>query len=225
MSFNKKFSNCLRIVEKIEDREITCFVFRKNVKYTRLEFRENCLHLIVPYWFFDFRKIIEKKRKWILKKIEMIEKYLDDEKENLEKFILFGKPFDLKDFNFDQNNENKTIKFLKNILLEKIEKIAKEYSEKLGVKYNKIIIRKQKTKWGSCSSKGNLSFNIKAISLPENLLRYLVYHEVAHLIEKNHGNGFISLIKKEFPDYEILEKELEKYWIVFNANIWWKKII
>jgi hypothetical protein len=75
-----------------------------------------------------------------------------------------------------------------------------------------VTIRRQKTKWGSSSSKGNLSFNLKLICLPEELVRYVVFHEILHLREKKHSFLFWERIRKEFPNYKDLEKSLLEYW-------------
>ncbi|MEM1535137.1 MAG: M48 family metallopeptidase [Candidatus Pacearchaeota archaeon] len=226
MTYVKKSSKPLKIISKIENMRIAYFVIRKDIKYPRLEFKNNLLYLIIPKNFKDFENIIKKKEKWILKKQELINNFLKKSKPN--KFLLFGIPIDEKDFRLKFLNNpknNKKIKnFLKQILLKKIKPIVEDYSQKLGLNYNKIFIRNQKTKWASCSSKNNLSFNIKILSLPESLINYLVFHEMVHLIEKNHNEKFISLIKKEFPNYKKMEEELTRYWFILNNNYWWKKL-
>ncbi|MEM5785533.1 MAG: M48 family metallopeptidase [Candidatus Aenigmatarchaeota archaeon] len=160
-----------------------------------------------------------------MKKQELIDNFLEKNKYMCSKFILFGTPVEIRSFQLkflgDEKNSKKIKNILKQILFQKIEPITEKYSKKLGVSYNKILIRNQKTKWASCSSKKNLSFNIKMISLHESLINYLVFHEMLHLIEKNHSKKFISLIEKEFPNYKKMEDELTKYWFILNNNHFW----
>ena len=77
--------------------------------------------------------------------------------------------------------------------------------------YNKIYIKNQKTRWGSCSSKNNISLNYKILFLPPRLRDYIIVHELCHLKELNHGRKFWSLVEKTMPDYLSLKKELNTY--------------
>jgi hypothetical protein len=86
-----------------------------------------------------------------------------------------------------------------------------EYFNKIyGLKFNKISIKNQKTRWGSCSIKGNLNFNYKIALLPERLADYIIVHELCHLKEFNHSPKFWSLVFKMVPDYLEARKELKK---------------
>lgn len=73
-----------------------------------------------------------------------------------------------------------------------------------------ITIRNQRTRWGSCSKKGNLSFNYKIVFLPPRLADYIIVHELCHLAELNHSQKFWRLIEKTIPDYLAIRKELKK---------------
>jgi hypothetical protein len=76
-----------------------------------------------------------------------------------------------------------------------------------------------KTKWGSCSSKGNLNFNTFLQYLPDAMVEYIVHHEMVHLIELNHSSRFWNHVKKRYPDYKESEKKLAAYWSLINKNI------
>lgn len=82
------------------------------------------------------------------------------------------------------------------------EEKAAYYAERMGVTYNRIAVKEQKTKWGSCSGKKNLNFNWKLILMPESIFDYIVVHELAHLIEMNHSSAFWAQVAKIMPDYK-----------------------
>jgi predicted metal-dependent hydrolase len=79
-----------------------------------------------------------------------------------------------------------------------------------GFKYNRIAIRDQKTRWGSCSKKGNLNFNYKIALIPEKARDYIIVHELCHLGEFNHSRNFWNLVKKTVPDYLEIRRALKK---------------
>ncbi len=93
---------------------------------------------------------------------------------------------------------------------ELIPKRVDYYAQRMGVTYNRIFIREQKTRWGSCSSKGNLNFNWKLMLMPSEVLDYIVVHELAHRKEFNHSPKFWAVVEKELPDYKERKKVLKK---------------
>ncbi|MAJ97063.1 hypothetical protein CL644_01615 [bacterium] len=74
--------------------------------------------------------------------------------------------------------------------------------------YNSVSIRDQKTCWGSCSSKKNLSFNYKIVFISEALRDYVIVHELCHLQELNHSKNFWALVARTIPNYKECKKEL-----------------
>lgn len=85
------------------------------------------------------------------------------------------------------------------------------YARIMGVTYGRISIREQKTRWGSCSGKGNLNFNWKLIRMPQEILDYVVVHELAHRMEMNHSPRFYRIVASVLPDYRIRERWLKAH--------------
>ena len=84
------------------------------------------------------------------------------------------------------------------------------FAKRMGVDYGRITIREQKTRWGSCSSKGNLNFNWKLVLLDPELLDYVVVHELAHRREMNHSVAFWKVVEAELPDYRERRRRLKE---------------
>ncbi|MEK9156735.1 MAG: SprT family zinc-dependent metalloprotease [Patescibacteria group bacterium] len=80
-----------------------------------------------------------------------------------------------------------------------------------GFSYKTITVKNQKTRWGSCSRRGNLNFNYRIVDLPAHLADYIVVHELCHLKEFNHGQKFWALVAKVFPNHHEMRKELRIY--------------
>ncbi|OGG50342.1 hypothetical protein A2704_05350 [Candidatus Kaiserbacteria bacterium RIFCSPHIGHO2_01_FULL_54_36b] len=83
-----------------------------------------------------------------------------------------------------------------------------------GFTYNKISIRAQKSRWGSCSQKGNLSFNYKIAALSPHMRDYIIVHELCHLAEMNHSKRFWDLVARAIPHHKEIRRELRKIAVV-----------
>lgn len=85
---------------------------------------------------------------------------------------------------------------------------AAYWAETMGVDYGTITVRSQTSRWGSCSSRGNLSFNWRVILMPQEIQDYVVVHELAHRIEMNHSERFWKQVERYLPEYKNYRKWL-----------------
>lgn len=94
--------------------------------------------------------------------------------------------------------------------LDYIPKRTSYYAKIMNVSYNRITIRNQRTRWGSCSNRRNLNFNCLLMLTPNEVIDYVVVHELAHLIEANHSVRFWTEVEKILPDYNKHRKWLKE---------------
>ncbi len=100
---------------------------------------------------------------------------------------------------------------LKRQAREVLTKKSDDYKEILHVNYTRIRIGDQKTRWGSCSSKGTISYNWRLILMPERIQNYVVVHELCHLLEMNHSPAFWKKVSEVLPDYQSSRKWLKEH--------------
>jgi len=94
--------------------------------------------------------------------------------------------------------------------LQVIPERVRHYAPLIGVSYGRITIRCQKTRWGSCSSKGNLNFNCLLMLTPPEVIDSVVVHELCHRKEMNHSQAFYAQILRVFPEYHKWDQWLKK---------------
>ncbi len=87
----------------------------------------------------------------------------------------------------------------------------KHLAGKYGFTYNRVFIRNQKTRWGSCSNKNNINLNIKVSRLPEELMDYVILHELVHTKIKNHSNNFWAAMNRQVGDGKGMASRLREY--------------
>ncbi len=104
----------------------------------------------------------------------------------------------------------------RNLARECITKRASYYAAQLGVTYSSIRIAEQKTRWGSCSSRGTLSFHWRLVLAPPAVMDYVVVHEVCHLIHMDHSPDFWAEVESLMPDYKVYKTWLKKNGLVLS---------
>jgi hypothetical protein len=93
---------------------------------------------------------------------------------------------------------------------ERIEYFMNHYGVRHDISVGRIAIRNQKSRWGSCSKKGNLNFNYKLLFMPPQIRDYVIVHEICHIKEFNHRPSFWSLVAETVPDWRARRSDLRK---------------
>lgn len=109
--------------------------------------------------------------------------------------------------------------WLKNQAVININKRTRALSVAMGLKYNKLTVRNQKSRWASCSPRKNLSFNWRLIMTPEPVLDYVIIHELSHLREMNHSIKFWNIVGQYCPNWKAYRKWLLKHCGYLNSKI------
>jgi predicted metal-dependent hydrolase len=105
--------------------------------------------------------------------------------------------------------QKRTTDALRKIAKKEIAMLAEKKAKKLGRRINRITVRDTRSRWGSCSSTGNLSFSWRLIFAPSEVMEYVVAHEVAHLRYMNHSDKFWNMVEYLCPDYEAAKEWLK----------------
>ncbi len=133
-----------------------------------------------------------------------------------EEFILQKSKWIVDRIEYFKNNPRKIIKHTKEEIKEYKEKANAIVLSRLdywntfyNFNYKKITIKNVKSRWGSCSRTGNLNFSYKLALLPEELIDYIIVHELCHLGEMNHSVKFWNLVEKTIPHHKELRKKLK----------------
>lgn len=122
-------------------------------------------------------------------------------------------------FNFPhipEMNQEKIIKkelklFLKKSARTFLEKQLSQYAKLMNLKYQTLTLREQKTRWGSCSGQDRISLNWRLVHYPPAVINYVIVHELAHLVQRNHSPQFWQLVAQYDPDYSEHRSYLRKY--------------
>jgi predicted metal-dependent hydrolase len=164
----------------------------KGAKHLRLKIRNDGQLIATKPWYASDKAVInfmQNKSAWIIEKLNYLKELSQNQplRNDEADYLLYKKP-------------------AHNLILKKIDYFNQAYQFKVG----KISVRKQKTRWGSCSAQGNLNFNYKILLLPAEMADYIIVHELCHLQELNHSPRFWQLVAQEIPNYKQIKKDLQK---------------
>jgi predicted metal-dependent hydrolase len=222
---------------RLSDQEVTYTLKRSyRARCVRLEIhQETGLTVFVPrtYKINDLPSLLNDRSRWIIKKLAQVmptDMNSDDGEYNSIQYLggelaLIKKNRPYTALTMDMDGKRIVVCFdcskttisevlnwwlrrkAQDLLDKKVEACAKE----LGVKYNKVKINRARTRWGSCSPRGNLNFNIRLIMAPEPVIDYVVVHELCHLKEMNHSRRFWNIVERYCPDWRTRREWLETH--------------
>ncbi len=145
----------------------------------------------------EIMKFVEQKQDWIAKHLAYMQ-------------IRYEETRRVKEKQFTDDDIRKMKDEAKRVIPDRV----KYYAGIMGVTFGKITIKNQKTRWGSCSSKGNLNFNCLLMLTPDKVRDYVVIHELCHLKQMNHSKMFWAEVEKVMPDYKVYRQ-----WLSQNGNM------
>ena len=131
----------------------------------------------------DIRRFVLEKREWVTKHLAMAETR-EAEKQTVQRLTW------------------PQLHILADQALEVLPPRVRYWADRLGVRYGRITVRNQRTRWGSCSSRGNLNFNCLLMLCPEEVADYVIVHELCHRKEMNHSPRFWALVESQLPDWQ-----------------------
>ncbi len=208
---------------------------RKTLNITVERDRQIVVHAPANLREDKIREIVNSKKDWIIEKLLHVQKYpiVASTKEFVsgESLMYLGKNYQLlivdndvegikfdKQFIISKENQTKANELFKQWYKKQsikiIQPLAIEYAKNLGVQFNECKISEMKYRWGSCTLKNNINFNWRIIKAPMFVIRYLVVHELIHLIESNHTPIFWNILSIQVPDYQ-----KAKDWLKVNGHL------
>lgn len=143
--------------------------------------------------------------------VATVDKFVEDHKDWIRRQLAVSEKVRVMRPSYTEKEREDGKKRARAIIAEK----CRLYAARMGVTYGTISIREQKTRWGSCSSKGNLNFNWKLVLMPEEIMDYVVVHELAHRREMNHGPAFWKIVESVLPDWR-----RRKEWLRKNGSLY-----
>lgn len=209
-------------------------VVRKAVRSARLQVRPDGTLRVVAPPSFDIGGFLQRNAAWIEKRREELDRLAAEGrgKENL--LLLHGRfyrPVPCARFAIDEGSGTVASpsvpalrKNLSRMLKEEVLDRLETYPDLSSRRRGRIAVKMQKTRWGSCSTLGNLNINLRVTALPESLREYVIVHEAAHLREQNHSKRFWRLVGDRYPGYRAAEAELRRYWIILERNRVWRTL-
>lgn len=174
---------------EIEHKDVGIIRYIKNIRAKRIiiSIKPEFVRVTVPR-----RQTLKNAQKFVDTKINWIKKHSNNMK------VLTEKSKELPKIDREKAREN-------------LEKRLSELAKQHNFQYNRVSIRNQRTRWGSCSSKDNISLNMKLLHLPQQLIDYILLHELVHTRVKNHSKDFWNELETIVPNARTVDEQLREY--------------
>ncbi len=206
-------------------------VVRKAVRSARLQVRPDGTLRVVAPPSFDVGGFLQRNVAWIEEQREKFDRLAAGGCGREDQLLLHGRFYrmvpgvrfavDEVSGDFTSPSVSALKRSLTRMLKEEVTDRLKAYPDLAGNGPGRIAIKLQRTRWGSCSTLGNLNINLRVVALPDALREYIVVHEAAHLREQNHSARFWRLVDNHYPDHRAAEAELRRYWVILERNLVW----
>lgn len=213
---------------EVGSKELTYrYRFSKKAKYLQLRISQQQLELVIPHRisFAEGERFLTGKLDWVSSHAHLFH--------SVKKHYLFGKEITLRlrpdlflekyrvsfqnevlVFTVPQKNsysaEELYEKYLRHVAKKYLIQRGSELSAKFGFSVKRFSVRGQKTRWGSCSRRGNISLNYNLLKFRKEVIDYVIVHELCHLRQLNHSRKFWNEVAQILPQYKSLKKELKK---------------
>ncbi|MFY9195844.1 MAG: SprT family zinc-dependent metalloprotease [Methanoculleus sp.] len=223
-------------MHRIEDDRIPAgtTVVRKAVKSARLQVRPDGTLRVVAPPSFDVGVFLQRNAIWIEEQRAKFDHMGAEGRGREDQLLLRGRFYaPVTGDRFSVDEATRRVAFpspsalrqtLTRMLKEEVADRLEAYPDLVGDGPGRIAVKLQRTRWGSCSSLGNININLRVIALPEALQEYIVVHEAAHLREQNHSARFWRLVGSHYPDPGAAEAELRRYWVILERNQIWASL-
>lgn len=218
--------------------EIT-YIKRRNQKYLRIRVKPGSIVVSAPFYATsrEIKRFVDEKSDWLQSTYsQLMRKHSKVDLQNRfdEGFLLFrgewypvdvslGRPtgkFSFGDgiFRVQLKGDSKDPEAVGNLYREFAAPLLADFfydtARKHGFTFRNLVIRNQRTKWGSCSQKGNINLNWRLIKCPEFVQKYIFIHELCHTVHMNHSKAYWQLVERHFPERKLAEK-----WIRENGAL------
>jgi len=218
----------------IEDLGDITFYKNRNSKNIRIKLIGNTIKVSLPYWapYATALAYVKQKKSWIHSNMSHNRDYQDNSViagtyrlrllramasrysssiENKTIYVKLPNDAQISSSDVQKKIHVHIIKHLRLIAEDTIVPLVRTLSEQYNFTVKSITIKQLTGRWGSCTNKGDLVFNLFLIQMPSQYIDYVIFHELSHTVHLNHSRQFWQLVESHIPNYKLIKKEIKKY--------------